>query len=93
MAQAGDTSLTRELRFALDAYVDARLGWRQIVEALRREREARGLTSERHPNDERDLYRYYARGVVAANYVGGPTRGQYVRGICGQSPPLYDRSR
>ncbi len=74
MAQAGDTSLTRELRFALDAYVDARLGWRQIVEALRREREARGLTSERHPNDERDLYRY-ARGVVAANYVGDLPEG------------------
>jgi hypothetical protein len=70
MAQAGDTSLTRELRFALDGYVDARLGWRQIVESLKQEVEAReGRQIVLDPNNEVHLYQH-AQRWVETSYVG-----------------------
>jgi hypothetical protein len=63
-----DTSLTRELRFALDAYVDARTQWKEaVVEGLARKRADRGQgSSSLDPNNERYLY-LLARRL----YLGG----------------------
>ena len=52
-----DYSLTKELRYALAAYLDAREGWRLAVEVIEEQFEARDPGSGGlEPNNERVLY-------------------------------------
>jgi hypothetical protein len=52
-----DTSLTRELRFALDAYIDAHTQWKTVVKDLARQKKARGQgSSTSDPTNERHMY-------------------------------------
>jgi hypothetical protein len=61
-----DYSLTKELRYALAAYLDAREGWRLAVEVIEEQFEARDPGSGGlDPNNERVLYQ-----AARARYLG-----------------------
>ena len=61
-----DYSLTKELRYALAAYLDAREGWRLAVEVIEEQFEAKDPGSGGlDPNNERVLYQ-----AARARYLG-----------------------
>ena len=64
-----DYSLTTELRYALDAYVDARADWKAAAESLQREFKAGGGAGGKlDPSDESHLW-LSARALVDTSYL------------------------
>jgi hypothetical protein len=63
MVEHGETSRTRELRFALDAYLEARFIWKTTLEDLESQ-----LNRTIRTGDERELYRF-ARTFVHERYL------------------------
>ncbi len=70
MTEYEDTSLTGELRVALDTYLEARAEWRELAERMAGESEDRGRSvSQADPSDERYLHRA-ARTFGEADFLG-----------------------
>ncbi|HLM78065.1 MAG TPA: hypothetical protein VK361_06725 [Rubrobacteraceae bacterium] len=71
MAEHGDEPLIDDLKTVLDAYEEARKGWREVAILLKQERvmsELEDMTLD--PNDERQLYQF-ARNWADITYIGG----------------------